>query len=515
MERLVAAAYARYSSDAQREESIEIQLREVDALIARSGWAKGPEYVDRAMTGRNAERPAFKRCIDDGESGCYDVLVVYKTDRLARNIGISQDAKRRLFDAGVRIVSVREGELRDTPDGFLQAAMQDVMAEYYSRDLSVKVRAGMWDSAMKCRACGNHRFGWSVDDDDRYVVDEREARWVREMFSMYLSGRTMNEIRDHLNGNGVKTPRGKMWSTQGVAQLMADPACKGVYRFMGREVDGGMPAIVSAEDFDTVQRMREQRKNSKRRRRVNDYLLSGKAYCLRCGKPMCGTAGTSCTGRKYTYYGCVLKGGCGLRVDSRTVESKVMDTVVAMLEDDETIERLVADLTEIGEDAVDDTREWRAELAEIDARRGRYLDAIAEGVSISALKARIAECDERTAFLESLIEQHKAAIAMAPDEESVRAFLDTAREQAGSSDPLARLLASSFVDKVFIDRECAVISLRLTKDAVEFTFDQARSVKESELAGRMPVRIINGWWSTVDVTETGAKSVALAVKLQI
>ena len=498
----IAAAYARYSSDAQRDESIEIQMREIDALIDRSGWTKGPEYVDRAMTGRHDERPAFRRCLADGEARRFDILVVYKTDRIARNIGVSQDAKRRLFTAGVRIVSVREGELRDTPDGFLQAAMQDIMNEYYSRDLSVKVRAGMWDSAMKCRACGNKRFGYDIDADDHYVINDAQAAYVREMFQMYIDGRTMNEIRDHLNREGVLTIRGKQWSTQTVAQLMGNPAYKGLYRFMGREVPGGMPAIVPPETFDLVQNMRERRKHSKRRKIVNDYMLTDKAYCLDCGQPMCGTAGTSGTGKKYTYYGCVLKDGCGLRVSSDLVEEKVMDAVCAMLDDGPTVERIIEGLTEVGEETVTHAEEWEAEIAECERRRERYLDAIGDGLPASSVADRLASCEARIESLRELIERERATLALAPDEETVRAFVAKATEQAHSKNPMARLLASSFVDKVFISKERLVIALRLTKEPGEFTFEQVKHMEKCEPAGKLPVRTFGVWWAALDPLRT-------------
>ncbi len=100
----------------------------------------GETYCDHAISGRTDERPAFRRCIADGEAGAYDVLVIYKLDRLARNVSVAQQAKRRLFDAGRRLVSVREGEITDTPDGFLMSSIGDIFAEYYSRNLAVLVR---------------------------------------------------------------------------------------------------------------------------------------------------------------------------------------------------------------------------------------------------------------------------------------------------------------------------------------------------------------------------------------
>ena len=146
-----AAIYARYSSHAQREESIEIQLDAIRKYCAREGWALGLEYKDMAMSGTNDRRPDFQRCLRDAERGLFNVLVIYKQDRFARNVEDSKRNMRRLRAAGVRVVSVREGELEDTPDGFLRESIGEIFAEYYSRNLAVLVKDGMRKSAEDLR----------------------------------------------------------------------------------------------------------------------------------------------------------------------------------------------------------------------------------------------------------------------------------------------------------------------------------------------------------------------------
>ena len=120
-----------------------------------------------------------------------------------------------------------------------------------------------------------------------------------------------------LNERGIRNIRGNTWKITTLGNILKNPAYKGLYVYDGVVEDGAIPAIVDGRLWDDAQAIRARRVNSKRRKVVNDYLLTDKVWCLRCGKPMCGTAGTGRSGKKYTYYGCVNRGGCGLRVPSR------------------------------------------------------------------------------------------------------------------------------------------------------------------------------------------------------
>lgn len=502
--RTVAAAYARFSSDAQRDESIDIQLRAIDALIEREGWERGESYCDHALSGRTDERPAFRRCIADGEAGAYDVLVIYKLDRLARNVSVAQDAKRRLFAAGRRLVSVREGEVTDTPDGFLMSGIGDLFAEYYSRNLAVLVRGGIDQAARELRAAGRRVYGYDVDVTDHFVVNESQADFVRGMFSRYLSGQTMNQIAGWLNESGSRTLRGNRWSTPALAQVMKNVAYKGVYRYAGHEVPGGMPAIVSEADFDLVQSMRSRRHEAKRRFYVNDYLLTDKAYCARCGGNMCGTAGTSCTGRKYTYYGCVLRGGCGLRVSSEAVEGAVARSVAALLSDERTREEIVADMMRYATSLPDHSAEFEAELRECERRRDNLVRSIAEGVPARSVSEAISACEARIDELDAIVASEVATREALPDEGRVRAFLDSFLGDA--DDPEWReAVFRSFVDRVFVDKGRVAVTFNMGEPE-EVSFEDVRDLLDAQEKTRTPssgiVRVKNIWWTLVCVLRT-------------
>ena len=497
----VAAAYARFSSDSQREESIEIQLREINRVIEREGFVLGHTYKDEAVSGWQTHgrrrREDFDRCIEAGERGLYDVLVVYKMDRFARNVEVSQQAKKRLFKAGVRIISVREGEIRDTPDGFLMSLMSDGFAEYYSRNLSVLVRDGIDASARQCKAAGRRIFGYDVDDEDHFVINETQGEAVREIFRRYLAGETSTEICRWLNGRGIRTSRGKTWCTQNLMQMFGNVAYKGVYKYSGHVIEGGIPALVSEDDFDRVAEIRKQKRRKKRRSEVNEYLLTGKIYCLECGRPMCGTAGTSGTGKKYTYYGCMRKdGGCGIRVSSEAVESKVMRAIVDILDDEDAIDEIVRDMRAYAESRPNHAEEYRQEASRLRREADRLIQSIAEGIPASSVAEALREREDRIADLEKLA-LTEDEMNDVPEEAEIRAWLDRFAE-GDCDDPEWRALVTKvFVSHVFADKEDVFTSLNMSDGEPEWIpFEQVRELKNVRTLPFEKVRTGRVWWGT-------------------
>ncbi|MCL2369859.1 MAG: recombinase family protein [Firmicutes bacterium] len=149
-----AVIYARYSSSAQTEQSIEGQLRVCKEFAERSGYTVIHEYIDRAMTGTNAERPDFLQMVKDASQKQFDYIIVYKVDRFARNQYDSVFYKHKLSQSGVKVVSATEA-ISDTAEGRLVEGILEIMAEMYSHDLSQKVKRGQKESLLK----GNHLGG--------------------------------------------------------------------------------------------------------------------------------------------------------------------------------------------------------------------------------------------------------------------------------------------------------------------------------------------------------------------
>ena len=277
-----AVIYARFSSENQRDDSIEIQTRECKALIDREGWELTQVYADYAMTGTNDERPGFQNCLSDGLAGKYDILVIYKGDRLARNVAIAQDFKNQLFRAGKRIVSVREGELTDSPDGFLIGGIGDLFAEYYSRNLSVLVRGGIEQNARKCKASGQRYYGYDVDKEDHFVVNPAEAEIVKEMYESYIQGASYQVLAETLNQRGIKAKTGKRWNVKTVETVVSQKRYTGEYSYAGVVIPDGMPRIISDELFERAQEAHSARRIT--RTNSVDYILD-RTLCRVCHLP--------------------------------------------------------------------------------------------------------------------------------------------------------------------------------------------------------------------------------------
>ena len=145
-----AVIYARYSTESQREESIEGQIRECTEYAARNGITLLRTYIDRALSARTADRPEFQRMIADSEGGLFDAVLVWKLDRFSRDRYDSAHYKHILKKHGVRVISAKEN-ISDGPEGIILESMLEGYAEYYSAELSQKIQRGQYDNAMKCK----------------------------------------------------------------------------------------------------------------------------------------------------------------------------------------------------------------------------------------------------------------------------------------------------------------------------------------------------------------------------
>ena len=194
--------YARYSSHSQTEQSIEGQLKTCYDYCRANEHTVVGEYIDRAQSGTTDNRVEFQRMISDSNRHFFEAVLVYQLDRFARNRYDSATNKSKLKKNGVRVISAREN-ISDDPSGILVEGVLESMAEYYSAELSQKIRRGMDINAEKCLSNGsNPGLGYYVDTERRFHVDPEAAIIVREIFELYSSGKTvteMNKIPRNLN----------------------------------------------------------------------------------------------------------------------------------------------------------------------------------------------------------------------------------------------------------------------------------------------------------------------------
>lgn len=306
-----AVIYARFSSHNQTEQSIEGQLRVCYEYAERSGYKVVGEYIDRALTGRSDDRPDFQRMIFDAKKKAFQYVIVYKLDRFARNRYDSATYKHKLKQNGVKVLSAME-HIGDNPESIILEAVLEASAEYYSVDLSQKIKRGSRESAMKGQFLGGQvPFGYNVVDH-QLVINELEAPIIQYLFNEYAKGVPKKEIIEKINAAGFRNNNGKPFYNTSFQTALRCEKYIGIMRW--NDVVNECPALVDKETFDKVQERIALNKRSAGKQKADvTYQLSGKMYCGYCGSTMIGISGTSKTGDKHYYYGCRgrrLRNGC-------------------------------------------------------------------------------------------------------------------------------------------------------------------------------------------------------------
>lgn len=270
--------YARYSSDKQTEQSIERQLQDCYAYAKRNDYNVIAEYIDRATTGTNDDREQFQKMIEDSNKKCFEFVLVWQLDRFARNRYDSATYKNKLKKNGVRVISVNEN-ISDDASGILMESVLEGMAEYYSVELSQKVRRGMAINGEKCLYNGGYiEIGLKVDKESRkYQIDEETAPTVRKMFEMYRSSSTIAQIKEYLSSIGITYTKGR------IRNVLENKKYIGTYTYKGKETPNVIPQIIDNELFDDVQKILAKNKKSRSRLKTKtEYILTTKLYCGHC-----------------------------------------------------------------------------------------------------------------------------------------------------------------------------------------------------------------------------------------
>ena len=326
-----AAAYARYSSDGQRDESIDAQVRAIKAYAEREGYALQRIYADRGISGTSDNREEFQSMIDDARNGDFQVIIVHKLDRFARNRADSAIYRRELEKYGVRLISVLEN-FDDSPESIILQSVIEGYNEYYSKNLRREVMKGLKENALTCRFTGGvPPLGYDIDKDTlKYVINSFEAEAVKLIFKMYLQGEGYTSIIDELNRRGFKTKKGGAFGKNSLYDVLRNEKYSGVYIYNkcvhpdsnGKfnrhasksddeiiRIEGGIPQIISKDDFEKVQcKMNERKHKAAAYKAKEEYLLSGKIICGECGSTYAGNARRS-KGCTYISYTCTKKNG--------------------------------------------------------------------------------------------------------------------------------------------------------------------------------------------------------------
>ena len=486
-----AVIYARYSSDNQREESIEGQIRECTAFAEKNGITILRHYIDRAFSAKTDNRPEFQAMVKDSGKKLFDMIIVWKLDRFARNRYDSARYKALLKKNGVKVVSATE-VISNGAEGIILESVLEGYAEYFSADLSEKVIRGRTENALKCKFNGGTLpIGYVIDSEHHFQIDPLTAPYVLEVFKRYDEGATMTDIRDWLNGQGIKNAKGQQMTYNSIDHILKNRRYRGEYKYRDIVVPDGIPAIVPKDLFDRVQeKLEKNRRAPARHKAEEDYLLTTKLYCGYCGAYMFGESGASHTGKVYRYYKCFSakrkRGSCHKKpVKKQFIENLVVNRAIAALQDDKTIEAIVSMVMDLQERENTDLPLYEQQLKEAETGINNLLNAIQQGILTPSTKSRLEELEAAKEDLEIRIANEKLAKPKLTAE-FVTMWLKRLRNLDMTKKEHRQRLIDTFINSVYVYDDKLEYTINYKDGTETITFEEAsRALAEQESGSDM------------------------------
>lgn len=301
-----AVVYARYSSDKQNEQSIEGQMRVCEDYAKRNDLQIVGTYIDRAQSGTNDNRQSFQAMLSDSEKKQWEYIIVYKLDRFSRNKYEMAIHRKHLRDNGIKILSAMEN-IPDSPEGIILESLLEGMAEYYSAELSQKVKRGNRENRLKGLYTGGPvPLGYYVKDKKVYP-DEKRVPIIQKVFEDYLADRSFVEIGKYLDAAGMLTEAGKKFTSSTIYNMIHNEKYIGITRYGDDVYTNIFPQIIPTHIYQAAQEKAALNRYGKQPLdKANMYLLRTKAYCGLCGQHMISESGGK-NGTIKRYYKCSLQ----------------------------------------------------------------------------------------------------------------------------------------------------------------------------------------------------------------
>ena len=464
--------YARFSSHSQTEQSIEGQLRECYEYANRHGLAVVGEYIDRVLTGTVDKRPQFLQMIEDSKKKTFDYILVYQLDRFARNRYDSANYKAKLKKNGIRVLSAKENITEDA-SGILIEGVLESMAEYYSAELSQKVKRGIRESLSKGYYIGGGViFGYDVIDK-RWVINANEAIIVKDMFERYKNGEKAQRIVNRLNNMGVRNKSGKPFTVNSFAKIIRNSKYAGIFVSKGTEYTNIVPAIVDEAAFDSANKvMDNQRHKQKCTQNHSPYILRGKLFCGNCGTLMTAENGTSHTGRIYHYYKCFNRKRNRTKCNKSAItkeklENLVFEKTVEYVLQPQIVGKIAYAVVEKFNQSTGKSESLtilEKERQEIQKAINGFLNAIAAGSVTMSTKERLLALEQENESLEEKIALEKARQIQPLNYETVKSFFMYFVRKKYANDEEKNEFFNLFIYRVVLFDDCVYIFYNTSPD---------------------------------------------------
>ena len=518
-----AALYARVSSDRQDVDlSVAAQLRALREYAQKNGYLVVREFVDEAESGRIADRPQFRRMIDEaGKSNApFQEILVWKFSRFTRKREHAVAFKSMLRRKGVRVVSITE-HADDTPTGKLMEAIIESIDEFYSENLAEEVKRGMREAASRGYWMGSRTpYGYSrvmVADGAKkrptLELDPDAAQVVRRIFDLAEAGTGMLKITRTLNDEGIASPTGKLWSKNGIHFILRNEVYTGtlIWGARGKDkaepvrIEKAFPAVVTKAQYRRVNKLMHSRapKRTHPRRVGSTYLLSGLVKCHKCKRALSGQDAKS---GQFAYYVCqsLIKQGSGAcdspRLNARRFEELVVEKIRSNILTDGSITELVKAVDEEMDGVAAEQRQRLetidSELEEVKRKLARVWHFIENSdIEMADASDRIREHRERQERLEEAAAEARAILAerreVLDDVETIAAYAREMRDFLVVSELTERrAFIESFVKEIVVTPNDAL--LRYTVPMPEDSLIPGGATEKVALDGAVLPTVKNG-----------------------
>lgn len=467
------AIYARVSTTNQVEEgySIDGQIDSLEKYCDAMGWEVYNKYIDAGFSGGSLDRPEMTNLINDVKNGSFDTVLVYKLDRLSRNVRDTLYLIKDVFNINkIDFVSIQENIDTSSAMGTLFLTLLSAIAEFEREQIKERMQLGKLGRAKagKSMMWAKTSYGYNYDKETgSMTVNEYEALAVKEIYSLYLAGMSITKLRDKINEDYPKQPA---WSYRTIRGILANPVYCGLNQYKGQTFQGTHKPIISLVDFEQTQRELAKRQQTARelsnpRPFQAKYMLSGLAQCGYCHAPLKVILGQKRKdGSRFKRYECYQRHPRKTRgvtvyndnkkcdsgyYDMELLEHYVLTRISQLQNDPDKIQELFLDDTspEIDKQAIQ--KQIDSLTLKLSKLNDLYLD---DRITLDELRSKSADFIKQRATLE---------------EEIKKAVTD---KQAGKREKIEKLLDASSVLDMSYDNQKVIV--RELIDKVQVTSDK-------------------------------------------
>lgn len=370
MKKKLVGGYIRVSTERQVEGySIEGQITQIEQYCQFNGYELVDIYADRGISGKSMNRPELQRMLNDAKNGKLDCVMVYKTNRLARNISDLLTIVEELHRQNVEFFSLSERMEVKNSTGKLMLQILASFSESERNTILENIYTGQHQRALEGYYQGNLPLGYNniPDNKKELMINQHEANIVKYIFESYAKGHGYRKIANALNHKGYVTKKGNPFSISAVTYILSNPFYIGKIQFAKYKdwndkrrkglndkpviAEGKHTPIISQDLWDKVQARKKQVSEKPQVHGKGTNILTGIISCPQCSAPMAASNTTNTlkdgTKKRIRYYSCSNFRNKGSKVCSANsvradvIEKYVMDQILEIVKSDKVIKQVV------------------------------------------------------------------------------------------------------------------------------------------------------------------------------